>query len=678
MTNVKLPELLAPAGTPDALAAAIEGGADAAYFGSTDFSCRMRAGNFDADAMRDALSLCRAYGVKSYITVNTRLRDGELNDVLRLIDNVYGWGASAIIATDLALVSAVREKYPDLELHASTQVSGATADDARALAKLGFSRMVCPRELSREQIARLVSDSPIGIEMFIHGAHCASFSGQCLASFAMGGRSGNRGECAQPCRLAYTDGGKLGYPLSLKDMCLAGHIEDIIKSGVASLKIEGRQKSPGYVYGVTKIYRKLLDEGRNATPDEIEQLSRLFSRDGFTDGYFTKKLTNMTGVRTKADADVSREAESFAKLTKKASLDVRFTARAGEKLSLTLTRGGASVTVLGEIPGAAMNRPLDCEAAQKNLCRFGGTPYECGKFFADIDGGLWVTPAQLNALRRDALTQLDDVLLQAARAEARKKSSSVSGEAYVGEEKLSEDRKKLWRTAEFLTLSQIPEEAYGFFDEIYVPASEYVLGKGLGVILPPAILDPDGFPEAAVKDAKAVMAHSMGQISRALDCGAKVTASMRMNVFNTGAAKELKRLGCVAVCASPELPLGAMRAIGDTAVVYGRLPLMLLMRCMRTGESSCKKDELSSTGLCKKILTDRKGAKFPVIGSAGCVNVMYNSVPVYMADKAEDISSLVGHHFIFTTESAVEVAEIIRAYRFGTAPKDSTSIRRLK
>ncbi len=678
-----LPELLAPAGSPEALAAAIEAGADAAYFGSTLFSCRMRAGNFDSDAMRAALSLCRAYGVRSYVTVNTRLRGGELADVLRLVDELYEGGVDALIATDLALVAEVRRRYPDLELHASTQVSGANADDAKALAELGFSRMVCPRELSREQIEELVKDSPIGIEMFIHGAHCASFSGQCLASFAMGGRSGNRGECAQPCRLAYSAGGKQGYPLSLKDMCLAGHIREIIASGAASLKIEGRQKSAGYVYGVTRIYRRLLDERRDATEAEIAELARLFSRDGFTDGYFTKNYHGMTGVRTAADAAVSRDAESFGGLSRKVPVTMKFRAAAGEPMELTVCRRSDAVTAKGEIPAEAVSRPLDADGAAKNLTKLGGTPYICESLTCDIAGGLWVTAAQLNALRRSAMELLDAVGTRKSRVGGGAENSSRS------------PRGRGKRTAEFQAISQIPEGAERFFDEIYIPADEWRTGCGYGINLPPAILSGDGFPEAAVRESGLVMAHSIGQIKRAKEAGAEVFGSYRMNVFNSAARDELIRIGCSEVTVSPELSLGAMRAIGGSAVVYGRLPLMLLMRC--THYDSCKKrgeppraniGVLSTEAqdiprgwrdgknICVKSLVDRTGARFPIIGDADCMNVLYNSVPVYMGDRGAELARLGGCHFIFTDETAAEATDVIRAYERGDAP--AGAVRRVK
>lgn len=287
--NRSLPELLAPAGSPEALSAAIKSGADAVYFGAGAFNCRMRAHNFSPEAIRRAIADCKASDVKSYITLNTKIKDIELDDALMLAKELGDAGADAFIVSDPGLSRLLHKKSPELELHGSTQFTANSSFDAAALKELGFSRLVSAREMSRDQIKKLVELSDIGIEIFIHGAHCASLSGQCLASFAMGGRSGNRGDCAQPCRLPYAiSKGKAPSPLlSMRDMCLAAHIPEIISTGASSLKIEGRLKNSAYVGTVVKIYRRLLDEGRSANADELKELRSAFPDRGFTDHYFT-------------------------------------------------------------------------------------------------------------------------------------------------------------------------------------------------------------------------------------------------------------------------------------------------------------------------------------------------------------------------------------------------------
>ena len=298
-----LPELLAPAGSPEALAAAIEAGADAVYFGTTLFNARMSAKNFTREATLEALKLCHDSGVKAYVTMNTTIYDKQMKDALLQAEFLYNAGADALITADFGLADLLSKYFPDFPLHASTQCSGHNADAAKYFHEHGFSLMVAARELDRENLAKLIRESPIKIEVFIHGALCVSASGQCLMSSFVGGRSGNRGECAQPCRLPYN--GK--YPLSLKDNCLAGHLKEIIDIGAASLKIEGRMKSPDYVRSVVSVYRRLLDENRNASADEISYLSSVFSRGGFTDGYFTGRLISMNGIRSESDKVASQK-----------------------------------------------------------------------------------------------------------------------------------------------------------------------------------------------------------------------------------------------------------------------------------------------------------------------------------------------------------------------------------
>lgn len=306
--KTELPELLSPAGSREALEAAIEGGADAVYFGGTMLNARMNAKNFDREGLASAVALCHENGVKAYITLNTQVYDREMKSALEYADFLRRAGADALIIADPGLAILIKDHIPNLELHASTQMTVHSTDGANVLYNSGFSRVVAARELSYGNIKSLCANTPAEIELFVHGAICVSCSGQCLMSAMLGGRSGNRGECAQPCRMIYSG----GYPLSLKDMCLAGHIPELISTGVRSLKIEGRMKSPSYVYGVTKIYRRLLDNKRNATRDEMNELARLFSRGGFTDGYFTERIgSEMLGVRTGKDISDSHSAGFF-------------------------------------------------------------------------------------------------------------------------------------------------------------------------------------------------------------------------------------------------------------------------------------------------------------------------------------------------------------------------------
>lgn len=685
--KTKKPELLAPAGSRAALEAAIEAGADAVYFGADAFNARMRAENFGAGEIGEAVKLARAYGVKTYITLNTRLFDGELQDALRLAATLYGDGADALIIADMGLAALIKKYIPDFEIHASTQLSGHSVYDAEALNGAGFSRMVCHREIDAAALKQLCSRSPIETEMFIHGAHCVSFSGQCLFSAVMGARSGNRGECAQPCRQPYSLGGgrkssgKAGktYPVSLRDMCLAGHITDILESGVASLKIEGRQKPAEYVYGVTKIYRRLIDEGRDALPEETEALRKIFSRGGFTAGYFEKNGADMRGVRTYEDF-LEMDKTKFPGLSRKVPLKVRLTVKDGEAAVFEAESPTKRAEARGDgILDASSVAPLSREGAEKNAGRLGNTPFYLADFHYETDGISPLTLSELNRLRRRAV----DALLST------KRNTPQIPNLCKGKNKAAA---KTVCTAEFLRPEQIPEDAWDFFDKIFIPYGTQG-GDSFDISLPPYM--PDGCAEDVFCDkalyGKTLLCHTAGQLEEAVRRGYLAAASVRMNIFNSEAAEYCASLGEY-VTLSPEVRLAKIRDMSCSrpigAVVYGRLPLMLCVRCVLSdgGEScNCGGCGLSVPGMTKKSgalctgsLTDRRGTVFPLYGMPDCTNILYNSVPVYMADRMREVQSagVSVMHFIFTDESRDRCRKIIEAYKNGTPP-ESGNIRRM-
>ncbi len=312
----KTPKLLAPAGSMAALKAAIDAGADEVYLGGSAFNARINASNFDNDALVKAGRLCKNANVGMHITLNTLIYDKEFKSVLEYVDFLANEvRPDALIVQDLGLVSAIRQKFPNLALHASTQMRIHSYLDAEYLKKLGFTRAVLARELPKEDI-KAFAETGLETEIFVHGAICISESGGCLMSSVIGNRSGNRGECAQPCRLPYK--GENRYPLSVKDMCLASHITEIADCGVKSLKIEGRMKAPDYVGAVVSVYRKLLDERRNATGEELKYLANVFSRSGFTDGYFTSRINrDMFGIRREEDKQKSEKINYRAQKAEK-------------------------------------------------------------------------------------------------------------------------------------------------------------------------------------------------------------------------------------------------------------------------------------------------------------------------------------------------------------------------
>ncbi|MBQ7727664.1 MAG: U32 family peptidase, partial [Clostridia bacterium] len=393
-----MPELLCPVGSVDALKAAVAGGADAVYMGTSSFNARMHAHPFTSEETEEAIRLAHVHGVKVYITLNTVVMDRELGSWLEEAEFVYRACADGLIIADIGAASLLHQRFPDFPLHASTQMSVHHSDAGTMLKDAGFSRMVVARETSFEDLKTVCEKSPIEIECFIHGALCVSHSGQCLFSSLVGGRSGNRGECAQPCRLPYQTGRTQSYPLSLKDLSLAQHVPELLSCGLASLKIEGRMKSPDYVYTVTKIWRTLLDEKRSATPEEMDTLSSSFSRDGFTDGYFTSQVqgpsaSGMLGVRTDQDKAASAQSRPFSGDLQKKPLDITFSMQKNAPLELELSlpdRTDARVHVEGPVPELARTQPLNRDQIHKQLCKFGNTPFEPNRVVIDCDDGLMV------------------------------------------------------------------------------------------------------------------------------------------------------------------------------------------------------------------------------------------------------------------------------------------------
>lgn len=664
MLTDKLPELLAPAGTPEALRAAVSAGADAVYFGVGAYNARLNAKNFDGDTLSDALSFCRAYGVKTNITLNTQIYDREMSDALRTAEILCRLSADALIVADLGLASLIRRYFPEIELHASTQACGNSVRDAEYFASLGFSRMVAARELSRDNLAELCKSSPIEIEMFIHGANCVSVSGQCLMSSLIGGRSGNRGLCAQPCRLSYNG----SYPLSPKDNCLAPHIADILTFGVASLKIEGRMKSPDYVYRVVSVYRRLLDEARSANEAELRELSSAFSRSGFTDGFYTGNVKShpnaMLGVRTDADKAETKKTETEPPAPAPVKIISAKAELMREKPSvLTFETSRQRVTVEGAIPEDVRTKPMTADYVRAQLSKLGSTPFTVSPdvFDVTLDDGIILPASALNELRRRAVAALTVTARDIP--ERSIPDLSVSSD-FESDETIM--------TAEFLTEDGITDLARSYFDIIYLPLSEYKRGsRANGVILPAVIYgNEDEKIRALLADAKengathALVANA-GQLALTEGFGFDVSASYRANICNSHTAEIMMSTGVSSLTLSPELTAPMMRDIARTApssvIVYGKIPLMTTERCIIRAVSGDK-------CVCKTkktTLRDRMGAEFPVFPADGCRSIIYNSVPVYMADK-RDVPDKIGacrRHFIFSTETKNEVDGVISAYK---------------
>ena len=653
----KLPELLCPAGDMKSLKAAIEGGADAVYFGGAGFNARMNAQNFDTNEMCEAIKLAHTFGVKAYITQNTLCYDKEMTAYLSAAESAILAGADALIVADMGGAREIKKRFPECELHASTQMSGHNVDASKLLAEAGFSRMVLARELPYEDIKYFTANSPIEAEVFIHGALCVCHSGQCLFSSVVGGRSGNRGECAQPCRLPYSG----GYPLSLKDNCLAMHIPKLIECGVASLKIEGRMKSPEYVRDVTRIYRRLLDENREADKTELRELAEIFSRGGFTDRYFTKKADKtMLGVRSESDKQSTRELEAFDDLTKRIALKLEAEILRGKPCVMRISSKEKSVEYVSDIvPMEALNAPLTHESVKKQLTKLGATFFTAESFVLKLDEGLMIPVSQLNRLRREAVEKFEDL----------NNASSITKTETDNDAPIAESVKM--STAIFNSASQISRKAIEYFDIVFLPLDRYEKGIN-GVALPPVIFDSDReevekmLSLARADGAEYALVGNIGHVELAKKYGFKLCGDFRLNIFNNSSAANAEKLGFERFVVSPELGVSQARDIGGAklVIVYGRLPLMLLEKCVGKELGGCEKCENG-----KITLKDRRGVSFPVLREWKHRSVIYNSLPTSMSDKTEVLekNKIFGRHFIFTTETAEECDGVITAFKQGRA-----------
>ncbi|MBE6651831.1 MAG: U32 family peptidase [Ruminococcaceae bacterium] len=733
-----LPELLAPAGSPEALEAALLAGADAVYLGGSRFNARMNAHNFDTAQLREAVTHAHRLGGRVYLTLNTLVWDRELPEALEAAYEAAVAGVDALIIADVGAAALIHRALPELSLHASTQLSGHNASVGDVLAPFGFSRFVIARETSLTDLAFAVAHNPLEVEVFIHGALCVSHSGQCLFSSVVGGRSGNRGECAQPCRLPYSCAGCRSsgknppgggdrpsarpdadnYPLSLKDLSLACHVPSLIEAGVSSLKIEGRMKSPGYVSGVTAIWRRLLNENRAATPEEMNALGNLFSRGGFTDGYQTRKITRtMMGIRSEGDKERTATAEKAAMSMKHPPhlpLSMVFTAETDKPVTLTATaplyRQGSceavSVTVEGDVPATAENLPLTAETAEKQLTRTGGTPYLALDVATHIDSGLMLPVSRLNALRREALDRLDEARMTAMPNPAAgytPLSPALLSEEICREIPSASSAPSFTRTARFFRPEQITAAAVTYFDVLYLPLGREHPGTvptgKQGILLPPVIFDreADVVAEALTatlrKGIRHLLVGNVGHlplIRRVTEaCGIPeeslcIHGDLRLNTANTPAAARMLSLGFCDLILSPELTLPRMRDIRTAlakdgfpaaagGVVYGRLPLMLTEKCaIREVYRHMKLDSVCRE-ICGKdaaVMRDRMGKDFPILREdspcgAGHRNTLYNSLPTGMSDRMEELAraELSQHHFIFSVESPADTDRVITAYK---------------
>ncbi len=677
-------EILAPAGSPEAVIAAVQNGADAVYLGFGDFNARRNAKNFTEKEFAQAAEYCRVRDVKTYVTLNTLVGDRELDGAVKLARTAWKLGADALIVQDLGLVKAIRQALPELPLHASTQMSIHNLEGAKLAGAMGLSRVVLARELSLKNIRHITENAGVETEVFIHGALCMSYSGQCYMSAVIGRRSGNRGLCAQPCRQAYNVGTKGNeYPLSLKDNCLVGALPALERAGVASLKIEGRMKRPEYVGIVTSVYSKVLRHGEAATEEDLRILRQAFSRDGFTDDYLRGTHgPQMLGVRREEDkpsaatlalfdttrrnylnGEYQRVPVNFAAIIKKDTLS---------KLAVR-DNDGNMAAVEGPVPEYAFHLELSQNRLKTQLSKSGGTPFICDGLRSDIEPGLSLSVSQINEMRRNLLSQLVE------KRRELKGERDVSGKYEpVGEATAAHELPVL--NISVMKAEQLSPQLADYAPHtLYIPMEELrkaqgkldmftKAGSNIAVIVPRIIHDHEledvkaELRFALDHGVKEALVGNIGHIVMCRQMGFTVRGDFGLNIYNSHALEVVRTFGLASATASFELRMSQIRALTKTLdtelIVYGRLPLMITENCVAK----------NSTGVCScdtfAGITDKNGFTFPVVKSYNCRNVVLNSQKLFLADRSADYTSagLWGVRLAFTTENARECLNITRRY----------------
>lgn len=671
-------ELLSPAGSPEAVIAAVQNGADAVYLGFGDFNARRSAHNFTPEEFEKAVRYCRLRNCKVYVTLNTLVNDREIGAAVNAARLASETGADAILVQDLGLAKVLRRAVPDIPLHASTQMSIHNLAGAEAAAQLGMTRVVLARELSLEEIRFISRHASVETEVFVHGALCFCHSGQCYLSAMIGRRSGNRGMCAQPCRMQYSLGGRMDdYPLSLKDNCLADRLQALEDAGVACVKIEGRMKRPEYTGIVTGVYSKLLREKRSPLPEEMSLLSKTFSRNGFTQGYLDGTKTDMFGVRGEQDDDLdtlyaeARKAYSDGEVRR---VPVHFytLVEKGERArAIAFDDDGNRATAFGPVPERAKRQGVTANYIVEQMYKTGGTPFTVVENQAKADDGLFLPAAEINELRRKLVSELSEKRM----TPPARRSFSL---AQVPENRTVQAQPKA--IFQITTAEQLaPELADLKPDYLYAPA--LLMADGFDRVLPflnagttpvavlPRVITDDETEEVflALERLRSygvgeALVGNIGHVALVRQAGMTVRGDFGLNAFNSHTLDVLRAAGFVSATASFELRASQIRdmqkPLNTEMIIYGRLPVMVSDQCIirqSSGKCNCQ---------IPGQLADRTGSVFPVMKEYGCRNVIYNAHKLFMADKRDELLSagLWGLRLLFTTESARECVEVARAY----------------
>lgn len=655
-------EILAPCGGFESLAAALNTGADAVYCGMKRFSARRNAENFSDEELEKAVFECHKRGVRLYVTLNTLVYDRELPELAECIKTAAKCGVDGLIVQDLGAASLAREICPELPLHASTQMTLNSVSGVKAAEKLGYSRVVIGRELSKSEISNISENTNAELEIFVHGALCVCVSGQCYMSSLFGGRSGNRGLCAQPCRLDFTClncNEQRHNVISLKDQSLVSHLNDPELLNIASYKIEGRMKRPEYVACAVNACRSAID----GKPYDIERLGRIFSRGGLTEGYYDGSMLDMNGIRGKEDVENSAAALKGIKELYKAEfprvpLDIHITIKRGQGISCVGNMGkyGGFITLTDEMPEEAKGAPLTEKSVVERMSKLGGTPFYARKITAEVDNGLYVSAAKLNMLRRIIC---DRMLRETPKYELHEFRLPNKAEPRKPDE--------VRFRAEVSTKEQLEQALALDFELVYAPMrllDENTPNKKKIAVIPPNILtDCEEDCEERLSELREMgfnkgLAHTLAHAELLKKCGFNLLGGFRMNVLNSLSVKSCIELGFWDITLSIEGRAAELAEISSSRplgiVAYGRLPLMLTRRCPIANGKPCGKNG------CNSSLKDRQGNEIPVLCGGNSVELLNPDV-LFLSDKPETLQKFDFAVLKFTTET--NVGEVLRLYK---------------
>ena len=668
-------EILAPVGSEEMLRAAVFSGADAVYLGFSGFNARTGAGNFDADSLKEAVRFCHARGVAVHVALNTTVYGTELPALEQAIRSVAASGADAVICQDLAVATLIGKIAPELPRHGSTQMSAHTLQGALELKELGFTRVVLARELSLPEVEHITKHCGIETECFVHGALCMSMSGQCYMSAFLGGRSGNRGSCAGPCRLPFEANtlpeGKPGrlHHLSLKDNSVIDQLDKLQALGVASAKIEGRLRTPEYVAAAVSACLA----GREGRAYDRDLLKNAFSRSGFTSGYLNGKIDgSMFGVRSEADAELTKKTlpmlrELYRRERSRVPVTMRLEIEeGGEKLTVTDADGNKAFAYGDFEPQPAHTDPT--ESLRRSLAKTGGTPFEAADIAVEMDGGPWFVPGStVNELRREAL----DALLK--KREVLRPWPTTEEHVPALPQRTLPPHRTL--RARFERWDQVPEQALSGVEYLILPIAQADRvpreWRSKTILeLPRAMfgaLEQDTARRIAATQDAGFAGYEASNIAHLRLCrGLPLSGGFGLNITNNAAAQFYAEQGLNSLLILPEVkdsdiasiaPQRQGKPVPTGVMVYGHMPLMITRACPLQNIHDCAHCDKTGT------LTDRKAKKFPVRCSLG-VRTIYNPVPIYMGDKpgALAVDYGVAYFTLETREEAAAILDMIRTH----------------